>query len=136
MMKRSSKYNTKQGEAILSYLISLNGEHTTAAQIASYFEHNEPMGLATIYRHLNTFVQRGIVKKYTLDGTSGACYQYLLDEQVCNQIHLKCEECGEVLHLQCHKLESVPQHVYEEHAFQINPFRTVFYGKCSNCLGT
>ncbi|MEM5769668.1 MAG: transcriptional repressor, partial [Bacillota bacterium] len=121
-MERPSNYNTKQSEAILAYLISLNGEHATAAQIAQHFASKQtPIGLATIYRQLDRLVEQGRVSKYTLDGSSGACYQYLSNEQACHQIHLKCEACGAVLHLQCDIVESVPQHVYEEHAFLINP---------------
>ena len=92
-MKRPSKYNTKQSEAIISYLISLKGKHTTAAQIASYFKRRVTIGLATIYRHLDTLVQNGKVNKYTLDGVSGACYQYLSGNKL-NQTLLKCERCG------------------------------------------
>jgi len=135
MMKRPSKYNTKQSEAIISYLIPLKGKHTTAAQIASYFKREGfPIGLATIYRHLDTLVQNGKVNKYTLDGVSGACYQYLSEGNKLNQTHLKCERCGAILHIQCDAVDSLPEHLYEKYAFRINPMKTVFYGKCSNCM--
>lgn len=134
-MKRSSKYNTKQSRAILAYIISLDGRHTTVSQIASYFKSKEsPIGIATIYRHLDRFVENGKVRKYTLDGISGACYQYMSNENDCHQVHLKCEECGAVIYLHCDIMDSVPKHMYQEHAFQINPMKTVFYGKCSNCI--
>ncbi|MGF7145114.1 Fur family ferric uptake transcriptional regulator [Anaerotaenia torta] len=135
-MKRPSRYNTKQSDAILAYLSSLNGEHVTAGQIASHFETSDyPIGLATIYRHLDKLVENGTIRKYTLDGVSGSCYQHISSAHEHQQIHLKCEQCGAVLHLQCSVMENVPQHVYEEHAFLINPMKTVLYGKCSNCIG-
>lgn len=134
-MKRPKNYRTKQSEAIFEYIASLGEQHVTANQIAAHFESEEfPIGIATIYRHLEKYVQNGTVRKYNIDGASGACYQYLSEEHDCNQIHLKCEGCGAVLHLQCDILDSMPQHVYKEHAFRINPFKTVFYGKCSNCM--
>ncbi len=133
-MERPRKYNTKQGEAVLAYFDDLGEEHATAAQLAAHFEkEGEPIGLATIYRHLERFVQSGALRKYSIDGASGFCYQRLSEEQECSQIHLKCEKCGAVLHLHCGVLESVPRHVFEEHAFQINPYKTVFYGLCANC---
>jgi len=134
-MKRISKYNTKQRKAISSYLISLQGKHTTAAQIASYFKSTgSPIGIATIYRQLDTLVQDGRVAKFTLDGVSGACYQYISEDPKSNETHLRCEKCGAVLHIQCELVDSLPQHMYEEHGFRINTMKTVFYGKCSNCM--
>ena len=136
-MKRLSRYNTKQNEAILSYLVSLGGKHTTAGQIAMHFEETgSPVGIATIYRNLDRLVESGSVGKYTLDGVSGACYQYLLSEHEhsLNQVHLKCEECGSVLHLDCEVMQNIPGHVYEQHSFKINPMKTVLYGKCSRCI--
>lgn len=134
-MKRSTKYHTKQSEAVLAYIMSLKGEHITAGQIVAYFKNQQtPIGVATIYRHLDRLVETGTVHRYMLDGISGACYQYISKEHECHQVHFKCEECGLILHVECDLMASVPQHVYEEHAFQINPMKTVFYGKCSNCL--
>lgn len=135
-MTRPLQYNTKQGEAILAYMASLDGEHITAGEIVSYFENmGQPIGLATIYRHLNKLAENGKIHKYTLDGVSGACYQYLSDDQDCQHVHLKCDICGEVFHLECRLMAGVPQHVYEEHAFLINPMKTVLYGKCAGCMG-
>ena len=134
-MSRPGNYTTKQGEAILSYIISLNGEHITAGQIAEHFDEiGFPVGLATIYRRLDKLEESGIVRKYILDGISGACYQYIIDEDSREYFHLKCEECGALMHLKCSLLDDVQHHVYEEHSFQINTMKTVFNGKCSRCL--
>ncbi|NLT58884.1 MAG: transcriptional repressor [Clostridiales bacterium] len=134
-MARSKTYSTRQREAILAYLASLGGQHITANQVALYFERaGSPIGLATIYRHLDRFVQSGKVRKHHLDGAPGACYQHIAGEHPHPQIQLKCEACGAVLHLHCSMLEEIPAHVYQAHSFQINPLKTVLYGKCPNCL--
>ncbi|MEL7565084.1 MAG: transcriptional repressor [Dehalobacterium sp.] len=134
-MKRSANYHTKQSEAILTYIASLNGEHVTVDQIMKHFDKMDfPIGLTTIYRHLDKLVESGKVRKYTLDGVSGACYQYIIDEDKRMYFHLKCEDCGALFHLQCGVLDKIQQHVYEGHSFQINTIKTVFYGKCANCL--
>lgn len=134
-MKRLVHYTTKQSEAILAYIMSLEGEHITVNQIAAYFANQQaPISVATIYRHLDRLVENGTVRKYTLDGFSSACYQYISNEKNCHEIHLKCESCGTLLHVTCGMLERVPKHVYQEHDFQINPMKIVFYGKCSKCM--
>jgi Fur family ferric uptake transcriptional regulator len=135
-MKRPSRYNTKQGEAILSYLASLDGEHVTASQIAMHFgAEDSSVGLTTVYRHLEKLSKDGKVRKYTMDDSSAACYQYAGESDNHDErFHLKCEICGALTHLQCDTLEQIKEHVYETHSFQINPSKTVFYGTCQNCF--
>ncbi len=132
-VKRPSRYNTKQSQAILSYIASLNGEHTTASRIQAHFSSiGSPIGIATIYRHLERLVECGKVHKYNIDGVSGACYQYCgADEH--RYLHLKCESCGEISHFQCDLLDDVEQSIYKESAFKVNPRKTVLYGLCANC---
>jgi len=134
-MKRPVRYNTKQRKAILSYIASLSGSHITAAQITAHFENEDfPIGRTTIYRHLDKLTENGRVRKYTIDGISGACFQYVnCDEDCPADFHLKCESCGALIHLQCDMLKEIKQHMSDQHAFQINSVKTVFYGKCGNC---
>lgn len=134
-MRRPKNYNTKQREAILSYLIQLSGEHVTAAQIASYFHEVETaIGRTTIYRHLDKMTESGDLRRYTTDGISGACYQFVDHPQNCpNHLHLKCETCGELKHLDCDMLHDIHHHVLNEHDFQINSLKTVLYGHCRDC---
>uniref|UniRef100_UPI003FA4903D transcriptional repressor n=1 Tax=Anaerosporobacter sp. TaxID=1872529 RepID=UPI003FA4903D len=57
-VKRKTIYTTKQGEAVLEYIASLDGVHATVEQIAEYFENqNAGIGLTTIYRNLDKLVK-------------------------------------------------------------------------------
>ena len=134
-MKRSANYNTKQREAILSYIISRDGTHVTAAQILGYFA-SEGISISrpTVYRHLEKLTKIGKIRRYTTDGISGACYQYADNGAACHEhVHLKCEECGKLLHLECDRLNEIQRHLSSRHAFRVNALKTVFYGQCDNC---
>lgn len=81
-------------------------------------------------------VEEGIVAKYTVDGTSSACFEYLGDEEHVHAgtcYHCKCEKCGKLIHLQCEEVENLRKHMMEHHGFEMNPVRIVFYGLCSDC---
>ena len=134
-MKRPAVYNTKQSEAILKYIASLEGAHVTAAQIVGHFEKRAvPIGRTTIYRHLDKLVESGKVRRYTTDGVSGACFQFISDEAGCDShFHLKCDNCGELKHLECDLLRELDLHIFSDHAFRINALKTVLYGRCENC---
>ena len=134
-MRRPSNYNTKQSEAILNYIISLDGAHVTAAQIVKHFEKKAaPIGRTTIYRHLEKLMESGKLRRYTTDGVSGTCFQYVSDGEECDtHFHLKCENCGELKHMECDMLGKLELHILKEHSFRINAFKTVLYGQCSTC---
>jgi Fur family ferric uptake transcriptional regulator len=144
-VKRSTGYNTRQSQAILTYIASLGGSHVTAGQIAGHFESiGAPIGLTTVYRHLDKLVRGGSARRYIMEGVSGSCHQYeyvggdiraRVHEESAEHFHLKCEDCGTLLHLRCEALIGLPESVYEEHAFRIDVSKTVFYGKCADCLG-
>ena len=135
-MKNRTKYQTKQRTALLNYLLSRDKTHVTANQISSYFAQNKlAVGRTTVYRLLNELCENNQVRKYIVDGVSGACYQYAQAEKDCDKhLHLKCEKCGELFHLECEALYELEEHVRNHHAFQVDATKTVLYGKCDNCL--
>ena len=135
-MSRNITYNTKQHEAILNYIISLEGAHVTAAQIEEHFgKEGIAVGRTTIYRHLDKLTESGKLRRYTTDGISGACFQLADDGANCqSHFHLKCEDCGVLLHLTCDMLEEIQAHILDKHAFQMNALKTVLYGTCGDCL--
>ena len=134
-MERPPVYNTKQGEAILSYMESLHGAYVTVEQIARYFEDTGiSVGLTTIYRNLDKLVSAGRIHKYVIDGFAGACFRYIPETtSEDRQLNLKCEDCGELYPLHCKMLEELGNHVKDEHSFHINPHKTVLYGTCKSC---
>lgn len=135
-MKRPMNYRTKQREAIYDYIVSLEGSHVTASQISAYFEKKKmPVGRTTVYRFLDQLTESGKVRRYTTDGVSGACYQYVDGKSSCHEhLHLKCESCGALLHLECDAVNELWHHLFQEHTFQMNILKTVLYGTCTNCM--
>lgn len=130
-------YKTKQMTELLSYLKSVQGSHVTVNDISIYFrDKGTAVGTTTVYRQLDKMVQEGIVAKYTIDGNSSACYQYIGDRDNAEQTicyHCKCEKCGKLVHLHCSRVDDLRKHVIEQHGFELNLARTVFYGICDEC---
>jgi Fur family ferric uptake transcriptional regulator len=136
-MNTKNQYRTKQHKEILSYLETRNGKHLTVNDICVNFqEQGKAIGTTTVYRQLERMVADGIVKKYTIDNNTPACFEYVgtqerLSEPGC--YHCKCEQCGRLIHLECDELAEVQKHLLNYHGFQMNPLRTVIYGICENC---
>lgn len=137
-MSTRLKYKTRQKEMLIDYLSSVEGEHITANDVCEFFKsQGETIGQSTIYRHLESLVDEGIINKYVIDANSPACFEYMgreshLAGEVC--FHCKCEKCGCLIHLHCDELSEIGKHLYNEHHFKLDPKRTVFYGLCENCV--
>ncbi|MGI6211272.1 MAG: Fur family transcriptional regulator [Anaerovoracaceae bacterium] len=135
-MQEKSEYKTRQRSEIRAYLESRQGSHVTAAEIKSHFESlGIPIGLTTIYRTLDHLVRSGEVRRFTIEGTPAACYGYIGKEtEVPGEYHLKCEECGRLIHVRCDQIEELTEHMLEGHHFHLDPLQTVFYGTCEECM--
>lgn len=134
-MSSSTGYHTRQRDQILQYLIAHQNAHVTAEQIATHLRSRQfSIGKATIYRYLDKLVSQGRVRKFYLEEGAGACYQYIDEAGQCQEhFHLKCVDCGVLIHLHCDTLSQIHEHIRQEHGFIVDPSRTVFYGQCAAC---
>lgn len=130
-------YKTKQREYILAFLRSCGGKHITVVEIVRHLQDcGTPVGTATVYRNLEQLVEEGIVRKYVLDGKTGACYQFLeaLPDSCHEHFHLKCTCCGQLFHVSCDYLSQLGMHLLEHHGFVVDHTKTVLYGLCADCV--
>lgn len=135
MTARPSTYTTKQGKAILDFLQTQKGRHLTAAEIATHFASGDiTLGRTTVYRQLDKLANSGMLKKYILNEISGACFQYVDEEEgIKEHFHLKCEECGILIHVDGDRAPCVEKDIFVNYEFEVNVGKTVFYGKCRAC---
>lgn len=134
-MKRPENYKTKHGAAILSYLMAEKDRYVTVAQIVNHLNQKKvTISRPTIYRQLEKLVREEKVRRIQLEGSSGACFQYVDLSGKQRQCHLKCEVCHGLFDLKCEEVDHVAQHIFEDHEFQVNNSKTIFYGKCKTCL--
>ena len=125
-----SDYETKQKTVIIDLIKSKSG-HITAKDIVNELSaRGDKVSTATVYRRLEKLVDTGMLKKYITD--NGACYEYS-EECSGNHFHLKCTDCGTLLHVDCDFLKSIAPHIMEHHKFKVDNRRTVMYGTCENC---
>jgi len=136
-LKEKINYKTKQGDLIVEYLKNNNGSHFSASDIVNFFNSTDrSIGVATIYRQLEKLTNQGKVRKYYIDENSPACYEYADTENCCSHApcyHCKCEVCGKLIHLECHDIDEIIEHIKEKHAFDIDVKRMVLYGICEDC---
>ena len=136
MNDRPSNYVTRQGAAILNYIKQRQGSHVTAAQIAEHFENGDVViGRTTVYRQLEKLVQGGKVRRFALDENDGAVFQYIGEcERNGEHLHLKCEDCGLLIHVDKAVTPRLAKGVTAGYDFQMDVKKTIIYGHCRSCL--
>ena len=129
------EYSTKQRNVIME-LLKGSSNHVTASDILRHLKEKDiKISTATVYRTLDKLEKEGVLKKMNLGDGLGACYQYMQSGECTQHFHLKCVECGELIHLSCQFLSEMEKHIFDEHSFTISASRTVIYGKCAKCSG-
>ena len=132
---RSTTYNTAGKKALTEYLSKhIDRQFTVDLLHAELTELGSSVGKSSLYRLLERMVADGTVRKFKENELSSAVFQYVGDSEGCSRhLHLKCADCGKLVHLECPHSINLISHIYEEHGFSIDSKKSVLYGKCKDC---
>lgn len=128
-------YNTKQKSAIIQFIKVVKDKHFTVDSLCEMMAlEGKTVGRTTVYRHLESLAKDGILRKYAAAQGESVCYQYVGEQNECNEhFHLKCEKCGSLIHMECDEMRELAVHIKSHHGFSIDQFKTVIYGVCGDC---
>lgn len=122
-------YKTKQRQLIASFFEKNTDRQFSVNDVSDEF--SESIGKSTVYREISRLEKDGFLRKYP-DSDGGFLYQYA-GEHCHEHFHLRCVSCGKIVHLDCHVMNGVCEHISCEHGFDIDMSRTVLFGTCSKC---
>ena len=131
-------YKTNSRSRIMQYL-QINRDHTVSvADIQDHLaKEQNPVNKTTIYRYLDKLEEEGDVIRYTDESGKKATYQFVDRAHHCDEhLHLKCLKCGRVIHLDCSFMDTIAEHIEEDHGFAIQCRSSVSYGYCEACRKT
>lgn len=128
------KYHTEQRRQLLNFLTEHNGGQYSVEEIAQQLCTDGSISISSIYRNINALAADGIIQRFSKDGSRKFLYQYIGDEDCSEHIHLKCEICGCIFHMDRKTMEAVDASADAAAAgFHINRKKTILYGACRNC---
>ena len=131
-------YRTKQRMLLLDYLRNNADKPLCAEEIArglSECECNcsDRVSVSSVYRNLALLAAGGDVRKFTAEDGRTALYQYVDHVRCDAHLHLRCTDCGKLLHMDEDLSIRVLRAVMGSTDFLINGKKTVLYGVCSEC---
>ena len=123
-------YNTKQKDLILAAIKKHKQEFTIKdlhSELAS------ETGLTTIYRLVDKMVAEGTISKI-IGKDNITYYQYLEKCEHENHFFLKCENCGDMIHIDCDCINELSDHITRKHNFKLNNEHIIINGLCQKCI--
>lgn len=131
---KEHKYKfTNQRQDILRVFVDSEENHMSAEDVYKEVKELQPdIGLATVYRTLDLFVELDLLKK--LDFGDGRARYELYDHTMLHfHHHLICLGCGAIREFQYDMLEPLEEAIEKEDGFQVVDHMLKFYGYCKNC---
>jgi Fur family transcriptional regulator, ferric uptake regulator len=124
---------TKQGAAVRDALATAGGFRSAQDVYARLRAQGGAVGLSTVYRHLQSFVDDGVVDViHTPDGE--ATYRYCgAPGQGHHHHHLVCRQCGRTEEIEGRAVERWAGEVARAHGYTEVDHTVELFGSCPTC---
>ena len=112
---------------ILEILQAPANQHISAEDVYKILlEHDEEIGLATVYRVLNQFDDAGILNRHHFEGGKSV-FEISHKE---HHDHLVCLKCGKVIEFEDEVIEKHQEQIAERHKMTLTHHSLYLYGEC------
>ncbi|MBW6463510.1 MAG: Fur family transcriptional regulator [Bacillota bacterium] len=116
--------------AILDYLAHEKGHHDIMDIYEKIRLKNESIGMATIYRTIDLFLELGIVRVLTLKN-SQPCFEINWPDD--HHHHLVCTECGHIIEFGSCNFKLIVGEIEKVTCFRVEEHTLEAYGLCPKC---
>ncbi|MDG1752300.1 MAG: ferric iron uptake transcriptional regulator [Thalassotalea sp.] len=128
-LKRAGLKITLPRIKILAILQNPQNQHISAEDVYKILlDHNEEIGLATVYRVLNQFDDAGIVSRHHFEGGKSV---FELSHKK-HHDHLVCLKCGKVVEFEDDVIEQRQEDIAKHHKIKLTNHSLYLYGECED----
>ena len=125
-------YNTEKRAELVRFLESKGGSSVTIEEICDAIL-TDGKGKSTVYRLMSKLVSDGSVRKISDPKTRHVTYQYIHAGHCSEHMHLKCKECGKLIHLDEETSRNFERQIKSSRGFALDE-GALFFGVCGNCV--
>lgn len=134
-----AEYKTHQREVLLAYLAQSGDMQYSMDELvqglSSIYGENAP-GKSTVYRLINKLVEDGTVKRFEKNNSKQFVYQIAGGEECHHHLHMKCLQCGRLLHMEHELSKELIELIYGDSDFAVDQEQTTLFGRCKECKKT
>lgn len=133
MEKSKKSYQTEQKKQLLQFLKEHKSQQYTIDEIVSRMEGDKVPGKSTVYRLMKQLVDEELVKRSNVGNSRQFTYQLLDGERCSHHLHMQCESCGKLFHLQEQASRQVEGLLNKNNEFALDVGHCILYGTCKTC---
>lgn len=123
---------TRQGRAVRDALCAAAGFRSAQDVYAALRAQGDAVGLSTVYRHLQSFADSGVVDViHTPEGET--TYRYCGASGGGHHHHLVCRDCGRTEEIEARAIERWAGSVAEKHGYTEVDHTVELFGRCAAC---
>ncbi len=128
-------YNTHQKEMLIEFLKKHPDTPFSVDELSSEMEKlfTAAPGKSTVYRLIGQLVDKGTVKRFVKGNSRQFLYQIAGGDECHHHLHLKCTECGRLLHMGHELSEKLLSNILGENDFTVEVDSTTLFGCCKDC---
>ena len=132
-----SGYDTQQRRVLLEFLAQNCEKSYTVEELFEGLSLALPReripGRSTLYRLVSKLVAEGDVKRFSGDQGRTFRYQLVGCGARSEHLHLKCTQCGCLIHMDCALSKRIFGEVLDSSEFSLDQKETVLFGVCKDC---
>lgn len=128
-----SEYKTEQKKLLLDFLKKNKDKSFTVEEIERGICDGGGFspGKSTIYRLVSKLAENGEINRFASE--RGMVCQYKGDMACGKHLHMRCTECGRILHMKDSTSEELLNEIFSKSNFSVDKERTILFGICSAC---
>lgn len=127
------EYTTKQRTLLLSVFQEHCGQPLSIDGILAQLPPGSQISRSAVYRNVDKLAQEGLLQKALSEDGRKALYQYIRCQANCERLHLRCEKCGKIFHLESKADENALRSVLQKSGFRLDEQASVLAGICKDC---
>ncbi|MGE4277543.1 MAG: Fur family transcriptional regulator [Lawsonibacter sp.] len=120
--------------ALLAFFKENSGERFSIDQIVARLPQNARISRSAVYRNIDRMEREGLIRKSRLGESRKALYQWMDCSKHCQRIHLRCEKCGRIFHMESERDEERLKSVLEHSGFQLDKQTSALPVICKDCV--
>ena len=131
-----AEYQTQQKTLLLDYLSRHADNTLSMEEVAEGLKTDlgdRAPGKSTVYRLVNRLVEEGTVRRFSAEDSRHALYQIVDGRNCHHHLHMKCTQCGRVMHMNDAQSASIIEQIYGDSSFAVSQEQTTLYGSCAEC---
>lgn len=126
-------YKTKRKEEIFKYFLSHKEQSLSLKEVCEALT-KDGEGESSVYRIVAALCRDGVIRKITDPGSRHCKYQFVGGGACSNHLHLKCNSCGKLIHLDHEKSRELKESILTLGGFKLDGASFLF-GECITCAG-